>query len=138
MSNLSRFKRHLLCCLSVETIVVAFYLINVVRIDNIYYVVIIYNMKAQLLLKQRLVLSESTFAEIVIWQLPAPLEGSVHDYKYRLAYVVNGDCVLRYDNEVGKGNHLHINEQEIVYNFVSTEQLIDDFFAQIKRMESLQ
>ncbi|CAN1486985.1 hypothetical protein MCEKH45_00082 [Methylophilaceae bacterium] len=95
-------------------------------------------MKAQLLLKQRLVLSESTFAEIVIWQLPAPLEGSAHDYKYRLAYVVNGDCVLRYDNEVGKGNHLHINEQEIVYNFVSTEQLIDDFFAQIKRMESLQ
>ena len=64
-------------------------------------------MKAQLLLKQRLVLSESTFAEIVIWQLPAPLEGSAHDYKYRLAYVVNGDCVLRYDNEVGKGNHLH-------------------------------
>ena len=95
-------------------------------------------MKAQFLLKQRLVLSESTFAEIVIWQLPAPLEGSAHDYKYRLAYVVNGDCVLRYDNEVGKGNHLHINEQEIVYNFVSTEQLIDDFFAQIKRMESLQ
>lgn len=95
-------------------------------------------MKAQLLLKQRLVLSESTFAEIVIWQLPAPLEGSAHDYKYRLAYVVNGFCVLRYDNEVGKGNHLHINEQEIVYNFVSTEQLIDDFFAQIKRMESLQ
>ena len=95
-------------------------------------------MKAQLLLKQRLVLSESTFAEIVIWQLPAPLKGSAHDYKYRLAYVVNGDCVLRYDNEVGKGNHLHINEQEIVYNFVSTEQLIDDFFAQIKRMESLQ
>jgi hypothetical protein len=95
-------------------------------------------MKAQLLLKQRLVLSESTFAEIVIWQLPAPLDGSTHDYKYRLAYVVNGDCVLRYDNEFGKGNHLHINEQEIVYNFVSTEQLIDDFFAQIKRMESLQ
>ena len=95
-------------------------------------------MEAQLLLKQRLVLSESTFAEIVIWQLPAPLDGSIHDYKYRLAYVVNGVCVLRYDNEAGKGNHLHINEQEIVYNFVSTEQLIDDFFAQIKRMESQQ
>jgi hypothetical protein len=95
-------------------------------------------MKARLLLKQRLVLSESTFAEIVIWQLPAPLDGSIHDYKYRLAYVVNGVCVLRYDNEAGKGNHLHINEQEIVYNFVSTEQLIDDFFAQIKRMESQQ
>lgn len=93
-------------------------------------------MKAQLLLKQRFVLSEAAFAEIVIWQLQAPLDGSAHDYKYRLAYVVNGECVLRYDNEAGKGNHLHINEQEINYNFESTEQLIDDFFVQIKRMES--
>lgn len=93
-------------------------------------------MKAQLLLKQRLVLSEIAFAEIIIWQLPAPLDGSEHDYKYRLAYVIDGNCVLRYDNEAGKGNHLHINEQEIAYNFLSTEQLIDDFFAQIKEMGS--
>lgn len=95
-------------------------------------------MKAQLLLKQRFVLNEAAFAEIVIWQLQVPLDGSAYDYKYRLAYVVNGECVLRYDNEAGKGNHLHINEQEINYNFVSTEQLIDDFFAQIKQMESQQ
>ena len=93
-------------------------------------------MKAQLLLKQRFVMSETAFAEIVIWQLPAPLDGSAHDYKYRLAYVVNDQCVLRYDNEAGKGNHVHINQQEISYNFVSTEQLVDDFFAQIKRMEN--
>ncbi len=92
-------------------------------------------MKAQLLLKQRLILSETTFAEIVIWQLPAPLNGSAHHFKYRLAYVVNNVCVLRYDNEAGKGNHVHINAQELEYNFVSTEQLIDDFFAQIKQLE---
>jgi hypothetical protein len=93
-------------------------------------------MKAQLLLKQRFVMSEIAFAEIVIWQLQAPLDGSTHDFKYRLAYVVNNQCVLRYDNEAGKGNHVHINEQEVSYNFVSTEQLVDDFFAQIKRMEN--
>ena len=93
-------------------------------------------MKAQLLLKQRFVMSETAFAEIVIWQLPAPLDGSTHDFKYRLAYVINNQCVLRYDNEAGKGNHAHINGQEVSYNFVSTEQLVDDFFAQIKRMEN--
>ena len=93
-------------------------------------------MKAQLLLKQKFVMSETVFAEIVIWQLPAPLDGSTHNFKYRLAYVVNNQCVLRYDNEAGKGNHVHINQQEISYNFVSAEQLVDDFFAQIKRMES--
>ena len=92
-------------------------------------------MKAHLLLKQRLVLSETSFAEIVIWHLPAPLEGSVHDFKYRLAYVVSNACVICYDNEAGKGNHVHINAQEVEYNFVSTEQLIDDFFAQIKQLE---
>ena len=93
-------------------------------------------MKAQLLLKQKFVMSEIAFAEIVIWQLLAPLSGSTHNFKYRLAYVVNNQCVLRYDNEAGKGNHVHINQQEISYNFVSAEQLVDDFFAQIKRMES--
>ena len=93
-------------------------------------------MKAQLLLKQRFVMSEIAFAEIVIWQLQAPLDGSAHDFKYRLAYVVNNQCVLRYDNEAGKGNHVHINGQEVSYNFVSTEQLVEDFFAQIKRMEN--
>ena len=93
-------------------------------------------MKAQLLLKQRLILSEFAFAEIIIWQLQTPLDGSTHSYKYRLAYVVNKQCVLRCDNEAGKGNHVHINQQEINYDFVSTEQLIDDFFAQIKRMEN--
>ena len=92
-------------------------------------------MKAQLLLKQRLILSETSFAEIVIWQLPAPLAGSAHHFKYRLAYVVNNACVIRCDNEAGKGNHVHINAQEVEYNFVSTEQLINDFFAQIKQLE---
>lgn len=93
-------------------------------------------MKAQLLIKQRFVLSEISFAEIVVWQLQSSLAGSTHAYKYRLAYVLNGYCVLRYDNEAGKGNHIHINDQENSYNFISTEQLIDDFFAQIKRMEN--
>ncbi len=93
-------------------------------------------MKAHLLLKRRFLLNELAFAEIVIWQLPLQLSGSTHDFKYRLAYVVNGECILRYDNEAGKGNHAHINGQEISYNFVSPKQLLKDFFAQIKQMES--
>jgi len=94
------------------------------------------NMKAKLLLKRRLILSELSFAEIVIWQLDLPLSGSAHAYKYRLAYVVNGLCVLRFDNEAGKGNHLHLNDQEIAYDFVSPDQLLKDFFAQIKQLEN--
>lgn len=93
-------------------------------------------MEAKLILKRRFVLSEIAFAEIIIWQLDSPVESSLHQYKYRLAYAVNQTCVLRYDNELGKGNHVHINNQELPYDFISTDRLIDDFFAQIKQMES--
>lgn len=30
-----------------------------------------------------------------------------HTFRYRLADVVGGQCVLRYDNEPGKGGHRH-------------------------------
>lgn len=94
-------------------------------------------MPAELLLKQKLALSESSFVEMVIWQLSAPLAGSTHTFKFRFAYVVNSACVLRFDNEAGKGNHYHHYDQEFEYHFVNTDQLIDDFFAMVNEMESL-
>ncbi|UTV80148.1 DUF6516 family protein [Acidithiobacillus sp. YTS05] len=65
-------------------------------------------MDALRLVKRRVVLSENAFAEIVIWQLPEPMPGSAHAFQYRLAHVVGGHCVLRYDNEAGKGDHRHV------------------------------
>ena len=90
-------------------------------------------MKAKLLVRQRTIVSESAFAEMVIWDLPEPLEGSQHSFKYRLAFVVNGECVLRYDNEAGKGDHRHLKGRERAYEFVSPRQLASDFFADIER-----
>ncbi len=84
-------------------------------------------------MRQRVVISESSFAEIVVWQLPEPLEGSLHDFKYRLAFVVNGECVLRYDNEAGEGDHRHWRSRETNYSFVSPSQLAADFFADVER-----
>ena len=49
----------------------------------------------------------------------------------RLALVVDGKCVLRYDNEVGKGDHRHVGTQEMPYVFVSVDQLLDDFLADV-------
>jgi hypothetical protein len=57
----------------------------------------------------------------------------VHQFKYRLAYVVDGMCVLRYDNETGKGDHRHCNGEESVYAFTTPEKLIADFQADIAR-----
>ena len=90
-------------------------------------------MKASELFRQRLVLSGNTFAELVLWRLPRPLAGSRHSYKYRLAYVVDGKCVLRYDNEAGKGDHRHCGGKESRYRFTSPEKLVADFERDIER-----
>jgi len=89
------------------------------------------NMKGELLMRERRVL-EAGFIEVVIWRLPRPLSGSTHSLKYRLAYVVKGECVLRYDNEAGKGDHRHVGTDEMRYVFASVDQLLDDFLADVE------
>jgi hypothetical protein len=90
-------------------------------------------MNAKQLVRQRVEIHADAFAELVIWQLPAPLAGSTHTFKYRLAYVVGGICVLRYDNEAGKGDHRHSGEMESAYEFSTPRQLMADFFNDIQR-----
>lgn len=90
-------------------------------------------MKAIQLVRNRITYSGSAFAELVLWQLPEPVAGSVHSFKYRLAYVVDGVCVLRYDNEVGKGDHRHFSGKERAYIFKSPDKLIADFQRDIAR-----
>jgi hypothetical protein len=85
------------------------------------------------LMRTRVIFSEVAFAELVLWQLPAPLTGSTHRYKYRLAYVVRGVCVIRYDNESGKGDHRHYGGKQSAYVFAGPEKLISAFQADIAR-----
>ena len=91
------------------------------------------NMKATALLRARVALSERAFAEMVLWRVPKPVAGSTHRFKYRLAYVVNGTCVVRYDNETGKGDHRHFTTRARPYTFDTPEKLIVDFQADIVR-----
>ena len=90
-------------------------------------------MKAIELVRTRIVYSETAFAELVLWQLAAPLPGSSHRFKYRLAYVVQDVCVLRYDNEAGKGDHRHYAGKERAYAFAGPDKLIAAFQADIAR-----
>ncbi len=91
-------------------------------------------MKATLLQKSRLKLDDTRFVEIVIWQVSSPLRGSAHDFKYRLVCVDNEVCVLRYDNEMGKGDHKHIGEIEVSYTFTTLDQLVEDFWADVAQL----
>ncbi|GAM10263.1 hypothetical protein OR1_02551 [Geobacter sp. OR-1] len=88
-------------------------------------------MNARLMLNERHTISEISFVEMVVWQLPTPLPGSSHAFKYRLALVVNGICILHYDNEAGKGDHKHKGEEEMPYKFVSPRLLLKDFWHDV-------
>ena len=92
------------------------------------------NMPAELLLDERHILGEATFAEIVVWRVPVSVRGSTHEYRYRLALVVDGGCVLRYDNEAGKGDHRHVGDKEDEYRFKDADQLLIDFWNDVEEM----
>jgi hypothetical protein len=89
-------------------------------------------MKAAPLLHERRVVAENAFVELVVWQVPSPVGGSTHSYKYRLAFVVDGVNVLRYDNESGKGDHKHRDGVETPYSFTSSAQLLADFWNDVE------
>ncbi len=90
-------------------------------------------MKATLLVRTRIIFSETAFAELVLWRVPRPIAGCAHRFKYRLAYAIREECVLRYDNEAGKGDHRHFDGEESNYQFMSPDQLIADFQRDIAR-----
>lgn len=95
-------------------------------------------MKARLLYRQRIDFDDGAILEIVVWDVPKALAGSQHTFKYRLFYGKAGERILGYDNEQPKGDHKHIGQQELRYQFVSPEQLIDDFLNEVSQLRSQQ
>lgn len=88
-------------------------------------------MKAELLLNERHQLDTEAFVELRVWRVPRSVPGSGHDFKYALAYVVSGTCVLRYDNEAGKGDHRHLGATETDYQFTTPAGLLADFWNDV-------
>lgn len=88
-------------------------------------------MNAELPLRERHQISADAFVELLIWRVPGPARGSTHDNKYALAYVVAGQCVIRYDNEAGKGDHKHFGDMEKPYVFTTPAKLPADFWFDV-------
>ncbi|MGA1860073.1 DUF6516 family protein [Azospirillum sp. 11R-A] len=84
-------------------------------------------MKATLLIRRRVAFGNRDFAELVVWRLPEPVPPTTHGFKYRLVYIVDGQRVVGFDNERGKGDHRHYGDVEESYSFDSVEQLVADF-----------
>ncbi len=92
------------------------------------------HMAAQLIFRDKYVYADGAIREMVIWRLPVTDSERPHGLKYRLYYSHPGKCLIRYDNERGKGDHRHEDSQEAPYTFISVEQLIQDFKADIERL----
>ena len=90
-------------------------------------------MTAMPLLNERILLGDTSFVELVVWRLPNVTPERPHGFKYRLALVSEGVCVMRYDNEAGKGDHRHLGASEFDYVFAGLEQLQLDFWADVQR-----
>jgi hypothetical protein len=88
---------------------------------------------AELIRRQKAVLSDGAILELVIWRVPNPVEGSAHNYKYRLYYGREGQRIVGYDNERPKGDHRHLESVEEAYTFTTVENLVRDFLADVER-----
>ena len=90
-------------------------------------------MKATQLLRRKFLQGE-LLVEMVIWKLPRSSSNHPRGIKYRLYCGRAGECVVRYDNEAGKGDHRHYGAREEPYAFVSVDRLIDDFMEDCTRL----
>ena len=90
------------------------------------------HMAASLLYDEKFVYPDGAVRQMVIWALAAPTTDRPHGLKYRLYYGdAEGRCLVRYDNETGKGDHVHRGEREDPYVFTSVEALVAAFLDDI-------
>jgi hypothetical protein len=91
-------------------------------------------MRAKLLYREKFIYADGSIREMVLWQLPKTASEKAHRMKYRLYYgLADGTCIVRYDNETGKGDHRHRNNQEEPYQFTDVETLVADFLEDIEK-----
>jgi hypothetical protein len=91
-------------------------------------------MKAELLFQQRIDYDDGAIVELVLWRVPSPVPPSHHSLKYSLFYGRPGIREVGYDNERGKGDHRHLKGAEGAYAFTSVEQLMADFWSDVRSL----
>lgn len=92
---------------------------------------ILANMAAQPITRFKNVNPDGSILELVVWKVDTPVPPTEHGYKYRAVYVLDGQRIVGFDNERGKGDHRHLDGKELPYSFTSVEQLVEDFIAAV-------
>ena len=98
------------------------------------------HMGARLVYREKFIYDDGAIREMVLWQIPKKSAERPYGIKYRLYYgPSDGTCIVRYDNEMGKGDHRHFKDKEESYKFKNVEVLVADFLADIvsaRRLEN--
>ena len=90
--------------------------------------------EAERLFYQRIDYDDGAIVEMTLWRVPAPVPPSTHRLKYSLFYGRPGVREVGYDNERGKGDHRHYKTIETSYAFNTVEQLMSDFWTDVRRL----
>lgn len=77
--------------------------------------------KATPFFSRRIVYDDGVILQMKIAVLPTPVRGSAHSLKYSLFYGRAGERILAYDNEAGKGDHVHRGDLQSNYIFTTVE-----------------
>lgn len=89
--------------------------------------------KATLVFEDRAVYPDGAILEMRIWRLPESDAERRHGLKYSLFYGRDGQRIIGYDNERGKGDHRHYRDREEPYAFSSVEEMVADFLDDVER-----
>ncbi len=90
-------------------------------------------MAAILSFHEKRISANGDIIEMTIWRLPEAVPPSRHRLKYSLFYGRAGSRIVGFDNERGKGDHKHVRGEESAYLFISVEQLVADFFDEVRK-----
>jgi hypothetical protein len=91
-------------------------------------------MKARLAFYDKQVLPDGSIVEMKIWEVPQSGPGSTHRLKYSLFYGRPGQRLIGYIDERGRGDHRHLRDNQESYTFGTSERLIEDFLADVRRL----
>lgn len=68
------------------------------------------HMKARRIFHDKAIFPDGSIVEMTIWQLPEATPERPHGLKYSLYFGHEGERIVGYDNERGKGDHKHLGD----------------------------
>lgn len=78
-------------------------------------------------------LTDGSFIERAVDAIE-PDQWRPHGYRYRFAWIQKGICRVLFDNHHGKQDHCHIDGKEKLFRFTGIEQLLNQFYSEIRKL----